>query len=246
MPKFKRRSRFLFIILLILSMLTMGCTNDNTPEAKVDKLFVSAKKLDFEAMEEVMEGDIEDTFEEELDRDLGGDYEDFDREDYIELSKDIKGIVKAISKIKEFQSELDYEVLEVVEGENKATVTVDVNYVDGSEVGKKTLSTMMSRIFSDSISDAFMGAFSEEADMEDVDEKAEIRKYMKIAVDTFNESANVYETKLISNILEIRLNKDESGEWLISGEESDMVLFSALFFNIIDFQLIDQYMDNFS
>lgn len=244
MLKFKRKSSFLLIILLIVSILAMGCSK-NTPEAKVDKLFKSAKKLDIKGMEEVLETDPEKALEDELDENI----EDLDLEDYIEMAKDMKemdGLKEAVLKIKEFQGKLDYEILEVVEEGSSATVTVDAKYVDGSIIGKETLSTVMGRVFTDSISNVFEGAFSGKTDIEDFDEEAEFKKYTQIALDAFNESANTYETKMTSNVFEMRLNQDESGEWLISEEESDKVLFSALFFNFINLELIDQYIENFS
>lgn len=210
MRKFKKS--LLIVGLLTLTFILTACSNQKTPEDTVEKMFDSAKSLNMVGFNETITDGVEDRmdgFSEEL--------VSLDDSDEVNLS-DVEDLEEAKKNLEQIMSELDVDITDVTisDDETTAVVNAEVEFVDGSE--------LISKVISSIFSEALLGGVSEDSGELDDTEA------LNILVEKFNSAYDDFEITKTSSTVKIPLIKNEDGKWLVS-EMSDELL-NALGFNM--------------
>lgn len=132
------KKKIIFVLLFVWILTLTGCSAKPKPETTVDDFFKAAKILDFESMAKYVDPSIRiDTGQmneilnpEEVDEDTLPTSEYF------------------IDYLKTSASKLKYQIKNTEVNENKATLTVEVSYVDSLPIFKETIGELFVQAFS--------------------------------------------------------------------------------------------------
>ncbi|SHF21096.1 hypothetical protein [Alkalibacter saccharofermentans] len=138
------KKNVILLLIVVVVILITGCSNAPKPETTVEGFLEASKELDIVKMAEFVEkSEIE-------------DQEIFDEFEEIE-----EGSLEAsfMDYLKENASKMTYDISGSTVEDDKATVDVDVKYVDGGSVMKATIVEVFTKVFAG----AFAGVeYSEE------------------------------------------------------------------------------------
>ena len=170
--------KLLCIILAIVMMISFTACGKETPEKAADNALKAVKTLNIKGMEKYF-GEV--------------DVDDMDLDDF--SAKEMKLVKKLLSK-------MSWEIIDSVEEETKATVTVDITSVDLAPIVKEIAGELMG--------DAFSSLFGDKTSEEEMEEKA-----LKI----FEEKLSEKDIKMTTATVELDMTLTETG-WKIDVSSS--------------------------